>query len=247
MDKDIPLKIETFSSGTGDEHSITSAKEIEFILHNIAEKGARVALYYGDMNDFILTTLLGADSKGIWLEPSQSSATNQKIAEDNTLTFVSSQHKIKIQFSAGRPNMVVYHDHPAFFLPLPDSLLRLQRREYFRLMTPTDDPLKCVIPNAHHPHKPLREVTIMDISSGGAALTCAENDTELTPGESYSDCHIDIPEFGTITGTIVVKNLAVLTSSAGHSYKRAGCELQDMDNPSIVLLQRYVMHLQRGK
>jgi len=67
------------------------------------------------------------------------------------------------------------------------------------------------------------------------------------PGESYQDCVIDIPEFGTITGTIMVRNLAVLTDAKGHSFKRAGCELQDLDNSSVLLLQRYVMHLQRNK
>jgi hypothetical protein len=85
----------------------------------------------------------------------------------------------------------------------------------------------------------------MDISSNGISLTCAEDDTELSPGESYSKCRIDLPEFGSIIGTIVVKNLAELANARGQSYRRAGCELKDLDNPSVIMLQRYVLQMQR--
>ena len=247
MEKDITLKVKIFSGGSDDRYCITSSKEIALTLRNIAEKRKPVALYYGGTNEFILTALLGVDSHGLWLEQSKDSMTDQKIADDNNLIVVGSHHNIKIQFSVCRPALVEYQSHPAFFLLLPDKLFRLQRREYFRLMTPALNPLKCVIPGTNQNSNQLREITIMDISGGGIALTCEENDTELVPGESYSDCRIDLPEFGTITGTIAVKNLAVLTDAAGGSYKRAGCELQNLDNSSMVLLHRYVLHLQRAK
>lgn len=247
MEKDITLKVRVFSDGSDDRYCITSSKEIALTLRNIAEKRKPVALYYGGTNEFILTTLLGVDSHGLWLEQSEDCTTNQKIANDNRLVVVGSHHNIKIQFSVRRPALVEYQSHSAFLLPLPDKLFRLQRREYFRLMAPALNTLKCVIPGTDQDSNQLRVITIMDISGGGIALTCAENDTELVPGKSYPDCRIDLPEFGTIVGTIAVKNLAVLTDAEGTSYKRAGCELQGLDNSSIVLLHRYVLHLQRAK
>ena len=240
------LRVEIFTSTEDEKHRIHSAKEIEFLLRNIAEQNARVALYYVDENQFILTTLLGVNSKGLWVEQSQNDEINQHIIEGGKLIFVSSHHRVKIQFEAGKPEPEQYLDKAAFYLPLPGSLLRLQRREYFRLTTPAVSPLKCVIPITNLPHPKLSEVTIMDISVGGAALTCAEDDTELAPGETYNDCRIDLPDFGTINGTLVVKNWAVLTSKDGNNYKRAGCELQDLDNQSIGLLNRYIMHMQRN-
>lgn len=246
MKKDITLQVKDFSDGPDEKYCITSKSEIGFMLRNIADKGSRVALYYGNENDFIMTTILDADSQGLWLERSQDGMINQKISGTNNLTIVGSHHNVKVQFTAELPTLVEHHGYPAFFISLPDKLFRMQRREYFRLMIPAIQPLKCVIPRAQQPIKVLREVTIMDISGGGIALTCEEQDTELVPGESYPNCRIDLPEFGTIIGTIVVRNLALLTDATGHNYKRAGCELQNMDNPSVVMLQRYVMHLQRA-
>ena len=247
MKKDIPLKIEIFSSGEDDKHCLTSAKEIEFILHYIAEKGSRVALYYGDANDFILTTLLGVDDTGLWLEQSPNGSDNRRIIESSKLVFVSSHLQIKIQFTANHASSVVYQNYPAFYLPLPDSLYRLQRREYYRLMTPASKPLRCVIPMEKLLKKCPREFTIMDISCGGIGLTCTEADAELVSGVSYPNCRIDLPEVGTISGMIVVKNLVFLTSASGHVYKHAGCEFKNLDGQSTILLQRYVMNMQRAK
>lgn len=247
MEKEIALKIEVFPGEEDDKHRITSAKEIEFILQSIAEKTSRVALYYGNSNDFILTTILGADDTGLWLEQSPNDPDNQRITGSNRLVFVSSHSQIKIQFSANHASSTVYQGYPAFYLPLPETICRLQRREYYRLIVPASEPLRCIITAGKSEKKQLREITIMDISVGGIGLTCAEDDAELVPGVSYPNCRIELPEVGTINGTIVVKNLVLLPSASDHVHKRAGCEFKDLDRHSIILLQRYVTNMQRAK
>jgi len=163
MKKDIPLKIEIFSSGEDDKHRLTSAKEIEFVLRCIAEKGTRVALYYGDANDFILTTLLDADNKGLWLEQSPNNQDNRRIAESNKLVFVSSHLQVKVQFTTHQISAVVHQGYPAFYLPLPGSLYRLQRREYYRLTAPIAHPLRCTIPvKLADGRKTIIETTVID-------------------------------------------------------------------------------------
>lgn len=246
MNPDNHLKIEALSDAEDARHRIDTPKEIEFLLRNIAAKHARVALYHGTGDRFILTTLLGVDERGLWVEQSPKQEQNEQVLASAQLTFVSSHLRVKVQFPSAPATPGQHDGKAAFLLPLPASLLRLQRREFFRLPTPDIHPLKCIIP-VGYPHPKLNEVTIMDISVGGAALTCAEDDTELVPGETYNDCHIDLPGFGSISGTLVVRNWAVLTSSSGKNYKRAGCELQDMDNPSLTLLNRYIMHMQRAR
>lgn len=247
MEKNIPLKIEIFSSEEDDKHRITSAKEIEFILHHIAEKRSRIALYYGDTNDFVLTTLLDVDNRGLWLEQSPHEVANRRTTESRKLVFVSSHQQVKVQFTAHQAIGVEYRGHPAFYIPLPDHICRLQRREYYRLSTPASAPLRCIIPSGKLPAKKPHELTIMDISGGGVGLTCAETDTELVPGETYPDCRIDLPEVGTIKGTIEVRNLMVLTSPSGRTHKRAGCEFKNLDGQSVIMLQRYITNMQRAR
>ncbi len=247
MEKDISLKIETLPLDNDGKHCISSPKEIKFVMHYIAEKGNRVALYYEDENNFILTTILAVDDAGLWLEQSPNASDNRRIAQSKRLIFVSSHLQIKVQFAASQASNAEYLGHPAFYLPLPDSLYRLQRREYYRLMTPVINPLRCVINRDAAPDKKPLEFVIMDISCGGVGLTCMESDTELTTGLSYPDCQIELPELGTIRGTIEVKNMVSLTSKSGSAYRRAGCEFKNLDGISANLLQRYVTNMQRTR
>ncbi|MEQ1675028.1 MAG: flagellar regulator YcgR PilZN domain-containing protein [Candidatus Nitrotoga sp.] len=247
MEKDIPLNIEIFSGEDNEKYRLTSAKEIKFVLRTIAVKGFRVALYYGGADDFILTTVLGVDDTGVWLEQSSNSSDNQRITESSKLVFVTSHLQIKIQFASNHVHSTVYENCAAFYLPLPDSLYRLQRREYYRLKIPAHNPLCCVIPDATPHEKQLREFIIMDISCGGVGLICAETDSEITVGETYVNCLIDLPEVGKISGTIVVKNLFLFSMESGHTQKHAGCEFKNLDGAATLLLQRYVMNMQRTK
>ncbi|MFZ1319211.1 MAG: PilZ domain-containing protein, partial [Candidatus Nitrotoga sp.] len=86
--------------------------------------------------------------------------------------------------------------------------------------------------------------TIMDISGGGVALVCQEHDTEFRPGKVYSACHILLPNIGTLTATILVKNIFIITMQNGEIKKRAGCEFIHLNGTMAILLQRYLTHLQ---
>lgn len=247
MEKDISLNIEILSEEEDEKQRISSPNEIRFVMRYIAEKGNRVALYYGNQNEFILTTTLAADDAGLWLEQSPHPSLNLRVANSDYLTFVSSHLQIKVQFTASQALSVKYQGRPAFYLPLPDSLYRLQRREYFRLSTPILKPLRCIINKQAPPNTKPLDYIVMDISCGGVGLTCMESDIELIPGSSYPDCRIELPDLGTIKGTILVKNMVELAPRSGIAHKRAGCEFKNLDSASSILLQRYVTNMQRKK
>lgn len=243
--KDIPLKIEIFSDGDDSRFAIHSKREIHSILRGIAHEGARVALYYGEENDFILTTLLEVDDHGLWVEAGAIAADNQRIQRSDKIVFISSHRQVKVQFVAHHIRSALHNNAAAFLLPLPDKLLRIQRRDYFRLTTPVNNPLRCIIPVARTDTAATkREVTIMDISVGGVALVCEEYDTELLPGNIYPGCRIALPDIGAITATVQVKTAFEITRRNAVVNKRVGCEFIDLTGDAATLLQRYVTHLQ---
>jgi len=249
--KEVPLKIELFSEGEDSQFKVRSKREIQSILNSIAQAGTRAALYYDDGNDFILTSVLEVDEQNLWLDIGSISSSNQRILRSNKIIFISSHHQVKVQFVASRIEQTLLENRPAFHLSLPDNLLRIQRREYFRLTTPVRNPLRCIIPLSplvamSAPGHPLsrREVTIMDISGGGIALVCEVEDTELQPGKIYEDCRIPLPGIGTVSVTVRVKNSFEVTMLNGSVSRRAGCEFTRLSGEATTLLQRYVVHLQ---
>ena len=241
------MKYETLSRSEENEHGIASAREIIAILKHIADNTTRVALYYIDGSYSILTTLLGVNDKGLWLEQAANRHDNQRILESDKLLLVSTHLDVKVQFAAHQARDMEHQGYPAFHLPLPKTLYRLQRRENFRLDIPSAKPLRCVIPAGDPKTGKMREVSLMDISAGGMKLTYSEGDLELVQGQTYENCQIDLPDVGIVNVAMVVKSLFSLPTQSGQIIKRAGCQFTDLSGASNILLQRYINSMQRLK
>ena len=244
--KEIPLKIELFSSDQENEFLITNPKEIISILSTIAQRKSRVALYYNEGNSMVLTMILAADENGVWIDAASNPLDNRHIERSNRIVFVSTHNQAKVQFVASSAMLGTYEDSPAFLLALPRKLLRLQRRDYYRLVTPETHALKCVIrpipDQAHIQH----EITVMDISIGGVALVCEASGIELQPGMRYENCEIELPDVGTVEATIEVKNTFEITDRSGNIKRRAGCVFVRPNGQTTMLLQRYVAQMQQA-
>lgn len=241
------MKYETLSRGEENEHGIVSTKEIVSVLKHIVDNATRVALYYVDGSYFILTTLLGASDKGLWLEQAASGLDNQRILESEQLLLVSTHLDVKVQFAANQICGMEYQGYSAFHLPLPQTIYRLQRRESFRLDIPSVKPLRCVIPAGDPKSGKQCEVSLMDISAGGMKLTYAEGEAELAQGQTYENCQIKLPDMDTISVTIIVRSLFLLPTKSGQAVKRAGCQFINLSGSANILLQRYINSMQRLK
>lgn len=247
MQKDISLTIEKLHGEQEEECRIASVRQIQSLLRNLSDEGSRAALYCDGANDFIMTVLLDIGDKGLWVEQGADAAKNRRIAESKHITLVSSLNRVKIQFSVSGIRPVTHQGYPAFYLPLPASLYRIQRREYFRLSIPSSEGLRCSIP-VNSPQAGGRiELPVLDISGGGMRLSCAEEGIELAHGQTYTGCRIDLPETGRIEVAIRVKNLISVHPKPGQTIQRIGCAFSDIDNASSALLQRYVTRMQRIK
>jgi flagellar brake protein len=243
--KEIPLKIELLTNDEENDYLVSNPKEVASILQTIAQRKSRVAMYYNEGSSMVLTMVLAADEHGVWVDASANPLDNKHIERSKRIVFVSTHNQAKVQFIASDVMLGMYENAPAFSLALPRKLLRLQRRDYYRLVAPEPGALKCTIratPElAHIQH----EVTVMDISIGGVALVCEASGVELKPGMVYEHCQIELPEIGTLIASIEVKNNFHITDHKGKMMRRAGCVFVKPDGKTTMLLQRYVAQMQQ--
>lgn len=236
--KEVVLQVERFHDDEDREFRIPSKREMLSILQRIAKQGTRVALHYDEHQNFILTTLLGADENGMWLEIGPFPPENERLLLSEQFTFVSVHQNVKVQFVAHHVENALFENTKAFYLKLPDYLLRIQRRDYFRQSAPPGAPIKCIISGR------MREVPILDISCGGIGLQCSENEAELVPGKTFEDCQIPLPGIGTVKVTIEVKSNIKFTARNSVVQIRAGCQFINPSIPMQQLLNRYITRLQ---
>ncbi len=243
--KEIPLKIEVFAQDDENDFILHNPREIIGVLRDIVQQRNRVALYYNDDSSMVLTMLLSADETGIWVDASPNPVDNRHIERSKRIVFVSTHNMAKVQWVSTETTQGLFQNSAAFFLPLPRKLLRLQRRDYFRLLNTEPEALKCTIRPYSAKRHVQHDVTVMDISIGGVALVCTEDSVELTPGSTYHDCEIALPDVGTIRTGIEVKNVFEVTTRSGEVKRRAGCVFIRPDAEATMMLQRYVAQAQR--
>ncbi|GAB4115171.1 MAG: hypothetical protein Fur0026_00640 [Sideroxydans sp.] len=243
--KEVPLKIEVVTQDEENDFILHDPKEILAVLRDIAARRSRVALYYNEDNSMVLTLLLAADESGLWVDAAASPIDNRHIERSRRIVFVSTHNQAKVQWVSTEVTQGLFQNMPAFFLPLPRKLLRLQRRNFYRLLNREPDALKCYIHAHPKPARTRHEMTVLDLSIGGVALVCVTDDVKLEVGKRYPDCEIDLPGIGSIHPVIEVKSLFEVTDRSGEVKRRAGCEFIQPNGDTVMKLQRYVAQMQQ--
>ena len=246
-----PPRFELEQNNDYSKFLLYSKSEIIFVLRSLIQKGAMVTVYFDQGKSFMLTSLLAlsADNSGLMLDIGSDGEMNRRALEADKLLFTTAIDKVKIQFSLNKLAATTYDGRPAFRGALPETLLRLQRREYFRLSTPIASPIKCIIPMQRADGSALvADVPLLDISGGGVGLMVHVEQSGLYPNEmSFKDCKISLPEEGLLVTTLRVRNAFDVTAKNGSHYVRVGCEFVDLQGPRLTMIQRYITRIERER
>ena len=231
------------------KYLIYSRLEIATILNTLAKSGTMVTAYFGGGNDFILTSVVAArpEQGKVFVDYGADDEANERALKAKKITFVAAHERIKIQFAADALRPARLGGRDVFSMALPETLLRLQRREYFRITTPLTRPLVCVIPAQPGPAQIPAEVTIIDISCGGIAVMDSSDPAGIETGAHFNGCRIQLPELGEVSADITVRSTYEVTYRNGAKHRRAGCEFIDMRERDRALIQRYISKLERER
>ena len=243
------LSIKAAPTGMAEtRYQIHSPLEIAAVLDSLRKARSLLTAYFDGGKEFFLTCVVCVDEPGdrVVLDCGSDEATNERALQARLITFSASHQRIRIEFAAEALQRVVFEGREAFCMPLPETLLRLQRREYFRIDTPLSRPLRCVVP-ARGPKASAVEASILDISCGGVALADVPAGAEFAIGQVLAGCIIDLPDMGSVKADLVVKNAFEATMRNGARRKRFGLEFTDIPERSRVLIQRYINKMERER
>jgi c-di-GMP-binding flagellar brake protein YcgR len=234
--------------GEYSQFMLRTQAEILMILRGLCERVAQMTVFFNAGRDMLLTTFAAVENDHVVLDYGPSNEMNRKALEAEKHFCVTTLDKVRIQFILRRFDQVEHDGRTAFRCALPDEVLRLQRREFYRLLTPIIRPLKCLIPiPLPDGSKYLHEAGVFDISGGGVGLSTPPREIPFTTDSLFPDCRIELPETGTITGALKVRSLFEIVLRSGTRVQRAGCEFVDLPNPMMTLIQRYIIKVERER
>jgi len=228
------------------KYRIGSRVEIAFILRAMMKSSALVTAYFGSGKDFVVTALLDVDPErgALVFDSGSNPQLNERLLRSQRVSIVSSQDGVKVQFDLSSVEATSFEGRAAFRALFPPTLLKLQRREYYRLPTPIVKPLKCLLPAKSGE---LVETTIGDISLGGVSLIGQPAGIKLEPGELFESCRIVLPDVGTVNIGLLVRNSFPMTLKNGSVTRRTGCAFIDLPANQEAMIQRYIIKLERDR
>ena len=228
------------------EYLLRSPREVMAVLRQVAAQGDLITIYFNSGKDFLLTTLLEVNDKELLLDRGSSEEMNQRALTAEKLFCITRHDKVKLQFILPGVHETQHQGRSAFAAALPETLLRLQRREYFRLHTPITRPLICRIPAVMTDGSvQVYEHNVIDISLGGMSIQVGELPFEA--GQEWHDCTIDLPQIGVLNVTLSILNFYDITLRTGQRSQRAGCRFVDMPTNAQNLIQRYIVRIERER
>jgi flagellar brake protein len=231
------------------QYLLRSNSEILFVLRGLLANNDHITAYFHEGKDFFLTTVIAVDSDELTLDYGGSAEMNQRALATDKLFCVASHDRVRIQFLLRGVREVAFEGRPAFRAALPDTLLRLQRREYYRLTAPIARPLKCQMPvtSADGAVSSITEVNVIDISGGGLAVMAPPPGILFAPGMQFANCRIELPEVGILMATLQVRSVFEVTLRTGAQVTRAGCQFLNLPGPMLTLVQRYIIKVERER
>ncbi len=239
------------TNSTEDEENrylIHSRTEIVFLLRSIMKHNTLITAYFNRGNEFVLTSLVGfdADKENLLLDLGPDQELNRKLVDSKHILLTTTNEQVKVKFSASQASLVSFEGHSAFRIPIPTKMVRMQRREYYRISSGIVNPLKARFTLPINGVATMAEVTVLDISCGGVALIDQHHTIDLEPGNAYEDCRIVLPELDTIKTGLQVCNTYEVTLRNGLICKRSGCRFVGITESDRGSIQRYITRMERG-
>lgn len=245
-----------FNSNFGTEdvspYLVHSRREIVALLRALEERGQLVSMQADGGADAVVTSVLAIDEEGgmVVIDKAPSNLVNQRLLDSDNVSFETVLDNIRIMFFAERVGECLYENLPALYIPIPASLVRLQRREHYRVGTPVATPVRCTIkvpPDDTGAGGTTVVVTLKDISCGGIAVIDEKKILDNTIGRIYKDCRIDLPGGGMIETTLQIRNSLDMSLSSGKTLRKLGCMFVDLPKPMLAAVQRYITKLERER
>lgn len=225
----------------------TGPRPVAFMLSGFARENEQFSVVFNRGTDMFLSTLIAVDTeKGrLIFDYSGSIETNKGVLASEQNVFVGRPGGITVQFTCGQATEIMYEGAKAFSAPMPKLVIRMQRREFFRISTPRIRPLMFF---GRLPDGSLLNLPAHDISVAGIGLDAATLPDGLEFGQVLSSCRLNLPDDGNdLFFTATLRHLREHEVRAGLQQWRIGLLFNKLTGSDESRIQRYIAKLERER
>ncbi len=227
-----------------DAFMLRNPAEIRAQLISLTRQPDILTAYFNNGKEYLLTAVLGVlDERGLMvLDYGPDETTTRKAIAAGRLVCTTKHQGVPIRFSCEQLKGAKYKGLPAIAAAMPESMHRVQRREYFRVTTPKFNGPRCEICDTEDgvPH----ELNVVDISAGGLGMLDFSGGLNAEPLQQFENCRLYLPELSDIGTRLVIRSVAQIPQASGGPLIRYGAAFDGMSVADSAEIQRYIFQLQ---
>ena len=222
-----------------------SAKEIAFTLNELRKSRLALTAHVAQSGSQFISAILEVDAgKGLIYFDAPPQRMQQASVNGSDVALRGTVDGVRVEFLARGATLTQIDGAPAVQAKLPDRVLKIQRRAYFRIAIPFSRPVTCLVPRrgslALH-------CQVLDIGLGGIALSADEKDDALAEDTVFERCMIDLHDAGKLEARLRVLHASLIRRNDKPGIRRYGCEFVELKSAQETLIQRFVLQLERER
>ncbi|MFL9923752.1 flagellar brake protein [Herbaspirillum lusitanum] len=229
-------------------YRVHSRREIVSLLTSMMERNQLLSLLIKGGSESVITSILeiDEDDDSVVFDAAPSAMLNESILQSSRIAFEALYNNIRITFTSEKAHQCVYQERPALKITIPPSVVRLQRREYFRIATPIAKPLRCTFRVTRPDGSFDTIVTLLNnISAGGIGITDEKKLLDPTVGRIYEDCQLEMTDNTLVSVKLQIRDCKEVKLASGKTVNRFGCEFIDIPRAVLAAIQRFITKLER--
>lgn len=224
--------------------------EILFYLNQLAKYRCQISAYIDD-DTYPFPTAITAIEEAtgqLFLIPSSLAQHNVDAGSTSRITLLTELNRVKMQLRLSALRQSLHQGQPVLAAALPKQLLRLQRRDFFRLEPLPSPPIVCQLAATAEGGVHTFELPLLDISGGGVCLTSSPDIAPYFPRNAkFQQCRLEIPNDGVVQVNLRVRKTVEMSSINGLHSLRIGCEFVNLTGSSQSFIERYITRVERER
>ena len=206
----------------------------------------KLTVYFGDNDDSFITTLVDIDKKDnllIFYHGPKEDLVEQ-LLNSQKVTFKTEYLGVKVSFDVIKIEKIQHHGVSAFAIPIPESLIWVEARDYIRVKTSLSKSSYCQL--TLKDQKPLNLV-IYDISLAGFSMLTDSKEISnlMIPDTHFEQCKLILADAGEGTISFEIRGKSVINPENSNMMEKIGCKFTKITPAFEDTIQRFMQQIER--
>lgn len=223
-----------------DRYFLLGQVEILSMLNELAHRREPVSVYFNGGQNFILSLILSARPDGLVFDLGGDPKSNALLEKTQHCVFMAFPDGIRVQFSGFNPQRFSWGDQDAFWVPIPTRIIRLQRRESYRILLPIANPFRAKLSDENG--ELVANWAMHDLSVGGFGVITDE-EPKFKVGDTIHSVWITLSPKTHLHCPIVVRHITAIDKSKGVRYQ-IGFSFVNLTRSMDIAVQRTIINIE---